>query len=276
MIDTRRLWMALLPLGTLLAVSGCFSAPTPLIPHSHGSVGLPHHGVLKAGQQLPAKGEGFVRFRNDGVSWGAPRLVALLENATRRVADQRPGGAPLVVGDLSARHGGKVPRHRSHRSGRDVDLLFYVTTADGRPIRNPGFLRFGYDGFARHREGRPRWVRFDVERQWLLIRAMLEDPSANVQWLFIARHLEALIVEYARARGEDDELVWRAENLMKQPSDSFSHDDHIHMRVGCTPNEEVSGCRGGGYRWPWFPPEPRLPAMGDEQLLRALLDEPAT
>lgn len=244
-------------LGALgLAASGCVGVPSPLAPSLGGSVGLPHHGTLTGGASLPDRGPGFERFRKDGARWGNPRLVAAIEHAARTVQERRAGTPPLVVGDLSDRWGGQIPRHRSHRTGRDVDLLFYALSADGRPQKAAGFVRYGADGLGKG-EGATRWQRFDVVRQWELVKALLEAPQANVQWIFCARWLEALIVEWALAKGEDPELVWHAEVVLKQPGDSAPHDDHFHVRVACTPEEAVAGCEGGP-RWSWLPPLPQL------------------
>jgi penicillin-insensitive murein endopeptidase len=120
--------------------------------------------------------------------------------------------------------------------------------------------------------GGPSYVRLDLAREWLLIRALVTSPAANVQWLFISAPIEALLTEYARARGEDASVVWHAENLMLQPKDSLPHDDHLHLRTACLPEETVLGCEGGGPYWPWLPAwlggvsEP-----DDEALLLALL-----
>ena len=93
-----------------------------------------------------------------------------------------------------------------------------------------------------------------------------------MQWLFISTPLEALIIEYARARGEDPELVWHAESVMQQPGDSSPHDDHLHLRIACTPDEALAGCEGGGPYWPWLPSLPDGPSPDDDgALLQALL-----
>lgn len=259
----------------LLAVAGtgCWTAPTPLAPDSAGSVGLPHHGVLTDGAKLAQRGPGYRRFRRDAIRWGNPRLVAAIERAAAAVEEARPGGAPLVVADLSAERGGQIPRHRSHRTGRDADLLFYVVSPDGRPLDNPGFYDFGPDGLAETSARRKTFVRLDVDRTWLLVRSLTMDPEAQVQWLFVARWLEALLVEHALALGEPDEVVARAQHLLHQPSDSFPHADHIHVRIACSDEEARRGCRGGGYRWRWLPrPEPHVPS--DAELMAALLAPP--
>src|SRR5688572_25185598 len=134
----------------VLAKLGCFATPTPLAPGLAGSVGWPHHGVQTGAVELPERGPGFARYRTQGsYYWGQPSLVNGIQEAASRVHEGLPGGAPLLVGDISARHGGKISRHYSHRSGRDVDLLWYVTTLDGVSIRTPTFVQLGTDGVAR-------------------------------------------------------------------------------------------------------------------------------
>ncbi|MCC6553911.1 MAG: penicillin-insensitive murein endopeptidase [Polyangiaceae bacterium] len=273
----------LLALAALaFALAGCVAQlPTPLAPALRGSIGVPHDGVVTGAAELPKQGEGYVLLRSKGARWGNPRLVAAIQAAARDVARARPGGAPLVVGDLSAQRGGRIHGHRSHRTGRDADLLFYLLTPDGRSSRSPGFLRFAPDALAEVAPTKDApapsagadFLRLDVERNWLLVKALVASEQANVQWLFVARWIEALIIEYALARGEDPELVWQAESVLLQPGDSAAHDDHIHMRVACTPDEAVAGCLGGGPYWPWLPALPQLTPQRDIEMVTALVGD---
>ncbi len=234
-----------------LALLGCFGTPTPLAPGREGSVGWPHHGVQTGAVELPETGEGFARFRSHGGHyWGQPALVNGLREAARSVQVELPGGPPLIVGDLSARYGGKISRHHSHRSGRDVDLLWYVTTPDGRPLRNTSFVHLGNDGMGR--APRLGYVRLDVPRQWLLVKSLLTSRQLEVQWLYSSSVIEALVIEYALAKGEDSELIWRAQNVMLQPLDSLPHDDHLHVRIACPREGFAQGCEGGGPHWAWL------------------------
>jgi penicillin-insensitive murein endopeptidase len=235
-------------------VSGCFNTPTPLAPGLHGTIGVPNRGVLTESAELPVRGPGFVRYRPQSSHYfGRPRLVHALEDAAQSVARLAPGGAPLSIGDLSAKTGGRIPGHDSHRSGRDVDLLILVTTPGGASVPSPGFVRFEGDGLARV-DGSPDYVRVDVEREWLLLRSLLTSPEIGVQFMFVCHELEALLIDHARALGEPDSLVWQAETVMLEPSDSLRHDDHVHLRIACSPEEAVAGCSGGGPRWQWLPP----------------------
>lgn len=264
-----------LAFSTALLLSGCCHAPTPMVAKWDGSIGAPAHGALVEGMLLPASGPGFQWLRPEGHHYGVARLVRAIEEAAAEVAHERPGGAPLLVGDLSGRFGGRLYGHRSHRSGRDADLLYFAQTPSGEPIASPGFVRYGPDGLAWVDPdlGGPRFIRLDIARQWLLVRALVDSPEANVQWLFVSKPIEALLIEYAQAIGEDPELVWRAEVVLQQPSDSLPHDDHMHVRTACTADEAVHGCEGGGPQWPWLPPLPAAaPPESDEDLLLALLE----
>lgn len=231
--------------------------PSPLSPGLEGSVGVPHNGVLTDSSVLPEKGDGYVRFRpRSPVYHGLPRLVRAIERAARQTQEGLPFGAPLVVGDLSGEAGGKIPRHNSHRTGRDVDFLFFLQTPRGVSFRNPGFFPLDPDGIVRFPDG--TYGVLDVPRQWLFLRTLLTDDEIDVQFLFMSRELEARIIDYAIAKEDDMELVWHAETVMLQPGDSLPHADHVHMRIACLPDEAVAGCAGGGPHWPWLSPLPHL------------------
>ena len=240
-------------LASAALVSGCFSTPSPLAPGLHGTVGVPNRGVLTEAEELPIRGPGFVRYRPlSSHYFGRPRLVHALQSAAASVSELAPGGAPLTIGDLSAKTGGRIPGHDSHRSGRDVDLLFLVTTPAGASVPSPGFVRFEGDGLARV-DGSGDYLRIDVDRQWLLLRSLLTSPEIGVQFMFVCHEIEALLIDHARALGEPDALIWQAETVMLEPSDSLRHDDHVHLRIACSPEEAVAGCSGGGPRWQWLP-----------------------
>jgi penicillin-insensitive murein DD-endopeptidase len=261
----------LLPFFYLL--SGCFSAPTPLAPGLGGSVGVPNQGVQTGALELPERGQGFQRYRPKGKNhWGRPRLVSALQRIAAEVDAELPGSL-LVVGDLGARGGGQIPGHASHRSGRDVDLLFYALTPAGAPLPSPGFVRYEADGLAVV-QGSGDYVRLDVARQWLLIKKLVTDPEIGVQFLFISRPLEALVSDYARARGEPLELVYHAQTVMLQPGDSLPHDDHLHLRIACSPEETQAGCSGGGPYWEWLPELPASQLVSQALLQEIAADEP--
>ncbi len=239
-------------IGAALFTSACFGTVSPLAPGLRGSVGLPNHGVLTDGVELPVRGDGFERYRVESPNyWGVPRLVTAVQQAAATVDKALPGGPPLVVGDLSAPTGGKIPHHASHRTGRDVDLLYYFTDVYGHPVKSPGFVSVGSDTIASIPWSH-QFVRLDVAREWQLARALLTNEHIEVLWMFVSRDVEALLLQQALALGEPIWIVWRAQQVMHQPRDSASHDDHMHLRIACAAAERPLGCAGGGPYWPWF------------------------
>lgn len=277
MMQVSRLSLELSTLaGTLMMLgsAACSRVPSPLTPAVGSSIGLPFQGVLAASLSLPPQGPGYALLRRPGRNFGTPAMISAIRFAAEEVDRQLPGST-LAVGDLSARQGGRIPGHKSHRTGRDADLLFYVTTLGGAPIDSPGFRVVGPDGLGQTpgRYGN-LFFRFDLARNWLLIKALISAPSSEMLWIFVSRPLEALLIEYALARGEDPVLLWQAECLMLQPKNALPHDDHFHIRVGCSPQDAVAGCEDGGPQWPWREPAPALDGATEEASFNALLDLP--
>lgn len=259
----------------VLGATGCISAPSPLTPAYSGAVGAPGSGVQTDGVELPLSGPGFVRFRPQGIHhFGRPRLVAALTRIAAELAADSRDAPPIVIGDLSARFGGKIEGHQSHRTGRDVDILFYFTTAAGARVTAPGFVHVDTDGLARVNDTGDV-LRFDVEHQWRLVRALVDAPEIGVQFMFVSRTIEALLVDYALARGEPLERVLRAQSVMLEPGDSMSHDDHVHLRIACTLEEMERGCVGGGPYWEWLPQVPQSAPFDERALLAAVAAEDA-
>ena len=104
------------------------------------SVRNPNDGSLRGGVPLPltAPGLRFNPSRDPEARFGTVEVVRALVQAARRV-DGELGGLPLTINDLSLAGGGPIPHHRSHQSGRDVDVLFYQLDENGgEPIESVG------------------------------------------------------------------------------------------------------------------------------------------
>ncbi len=247
--------IALPMLASLLLVAGAGCARQGII-HDGTSVsyGPSNAGVLLRPAKLPLSGDGYrvpKRWADRGLLYGTDEVVSLIVHAGREVWRQKPG-ATLGVGDLSPRRGGPSAWHRSHQSGRDIDLIFYAIDADGNAIEPTAMLRYGRDGWSVPRDAEsaePR-VRFDVERNWLLVKALAVNPVADVQWIFIADWLKQSMLDHAMEIGEPSHVVLAAGFLLGQPGDSLPHDDHMHVRVFCAPTDRIIGCKDrGSLRW---------------------------
>jgi len=255
--------LLLLLLPTLASCVG----PGLLTDGTSVSVGNHATGALRGGRKLPASGDGYLvprRWQERDRSFGTDELVELLVRSSRRVARVYPRSV-LGIADLSPKGGGGSPEHRSHRSGRDVDLLYYMLDEEGKPLAPSEMIFLDDKGVSVKPklsvptspeqkvptpQPPPPERTLDVSRTWALVRALISDPSVSVQWIFIGRPLAQLLLQHARRRGEAAYLIERAEAVMHQPSDAQNHMDHWHLRVFCSPSDRYQGCQDRGpARW---------------------------
>ena len=224
------------------------------------SLGSHGKGALLHGVAMPFEGSGYEvhpdwRPRDHRYATGA--VVHWLTEVFRDVDRQAPGST-VYLGDLSGRNGGDAAMHRSHSSGRDIDIFFLASDFTGVPLRGlPAMVHFAGDGRAL------RWSvakvgrvitqpiptsHFDAQRNWAVVRALLETPGSEVQWIFIHRDLAGLLIAEAEREGAPAALLNRARALLHQPTDSQPHDDHMHVRVFCDPSDRPFGCSDKGPR----------------------------
>jgi penicillin-insensitive murein endopeptidase len=205
------------------------------------SVGKASHGYLIDGARLPDHGEGFTTrevWRARDNRYGTDELIDLVVGVARRMHQQIPG-IQLVIADLSGRGGGERHAfHRSHQSGRDADFLYYLRDAGGQPFEPDAMHVFDAAGRARDGSG----LTVDVPRTWLLVKELITAPEAPVQWIFLYEPLARRLLDHAARAGEPDALIARARRALKQPGDSARHDDHMHVRVYCSPADRAYGC----------------------------------
>jgi penicillin-insensitive murein DD-endopeptidase len=264
----------LLPTVFACVFSGCVHAPTVMTPDRYGSIGLPSHGLLTNAEELPrgTEGSGYFWLRNNDRHYGLPRFVRALVRATAAVEKERPG-SKMAFGDLSVQGGGQLMPHWSHRTGRDADLLLYMQGLQGEVLPSADFAPIEADGLAYDKKTH-RFMRLDVERQWLLVRALVTDPEARTQWIFCHKNITSLIIQWAIARGEPIETVYRAATVLHQPAAKAGlHDDHLHVRTECTTEEAQGGCITGVPHRPWLTPE-QEPQLPDDGLLASELATP--
>ena len=230
---------ALLPLISAVSAHGLprFCSESP-VQAAAASVGRASNGAIQGAVKLES--DALVRVlphqAERCLDWGTPRLIAAIRHAAEAVMSALPGSSPLGVGDLSRARGGPIhPYSRSHQSGRDADLAYFQADASGEPIAASEFVRF--DSSLKGLTGQGERRVFDVERNWQLVRALLTDAAIRVRWLFVSNRIRAALLDEAKREGAPEPLLARAAEALHQPSDSAPHDDHLHLRIACEPDE---------------------------------------
>lgn len=265
-----RRWIGLWLLTSSLF--GCAHLTSGAVVAAGESRGRPNEGWLAHWTRLPEVGVGYRTFRSEaqgGRMYGTRRLVGMIQHVAEVTG--REGRGQLRVGDLSQQGGGHVTRHHSHRVGRDVDLLFYVRNRhEDDVVLTPGFVRFDERGNS------VAWpnLQYDTERNWRLVETLLTERDIAVVRIFVASWIEQWLLEHARSQHRPEWLVERAERVMLQPGDAEVHDDHFHVRIGCTAQERALGCADGGPAWPWSTKEweKDVAAPADDETVLAMME----
>ncbi len=211
------------------AAAGRFEAPIV----RGQSVGKPHRGKLVSGSQVPA-GKGY-HLRRSARAWGTDHAIAYTLGAIETTRRRHPKLHRLAIGDLSRQDGGALPGHRSHQSGRDVDLGLYYRK------RPPEYPREFAPGSARN---------LHVAATWTLVEVLLASRSAagGVEHIFLDYELQRVLYEWAKDHGVTaKELA----EVFQYPQGKDkggtviqhvpAHHDHLHVRFKCPTGDR--GCQ---------------------------------
>jgi penicillin-insensitive murein endopeptidase len=177
------------------------------------SIGSPDAGLLLNPVAMP---EGaFWTIRNPVETYGTQETIDFLRIAIESVQRQFPDSPRLVVGDISRRDGGRLNRHKSHQSGRDVDLGLFHAVGEVDDFRAATAKTL------------------DVPRTWALVKALVTET--DVERIFLDRTLIRALLAHAREIGEDpdwlDELVGRHRNGQDAIlQHERRHRNHLHVR----------------------------------------------
>lgn len=228
------------------------AAPEPYFPYLPDepsgrsiSIGTVTDGYITHARLLPLPGATYAvlpRQFHRHLLYGSDELIQTLVSASEYVAAAHPG-AILWLGNIGRHGGGDIPYSVSHNAGRDADLAFYTVDPDGRPVMPPDLLHYDDRGRSREYGG---YYRFDVARNWSLVKGLILSPHAQIQYLFVSNGLRRLLLEHAESRGEPAALVDAARRVLSQPGPSIPHDDHLHVRVYCSRADVGGGCENFG------------------------------
>jgi len=177
------------------------------------SVGWTNSGMVLNAVRLPAS-ELYV-IMDPTIAWATQETIDYLRRAIAEVHEQIPDTPRLYVGHLGREHGGHLPSHKSHQSGRDVDVDYYFLTPEHR------FYRLATD------------ANLDKRRSWALVRALV--TKTDVEMIFINTSIQRLLKTHALSIGEDRDWL---DSIFEFDSDepnpiirhARGHQTHIHIR----------------------------------------------
>jgi LysM repeat protein len=185
------------------------------IPSGGWSVGTPNRGRLANGVALPESD--LYSVANPDTAYGSTHAIEVLVESIARFRRESGYTGDLRVGAISKRGGGRYSPHRSHQSGRDIDIRLPLRPGASRKDPNPTAI--------------------DWTAAWVLIKAFAE--SGEVEYIFLSHDRQRRLADAAKKAGATAaELA-----LIQHPHPAKSnhglvrhakgHTHHIHVRVKC-------------------------------------------
>lgn len=144
--------------------------------------------------------------------WTTQETADAITGAAKQVREWFPGGAPVRVGQVSAKEGGYLPPHMSHQNGRDIDIgLFY-------PGPEPYRIK-------------EREKVMDVAMNWAFAKAIL--MHGDVQFILLDKRVQKVLYDYAVKQGENKAWLDSLFNAGKRSifHHARKHRDHFHVRL---------------------------------------------
>ena len=192
------------------------------------SVGLPHRGKLVDPVRLPRHSGYLVRASQR--AYGTDETVRWIQQGFDAVNKRYRYNKRVRVHDISDRDGGRLRDHRSHQSGRDVDISYYQRNCNGRPC---AFKKISSS-------------ELDVGRMWALLEYWLKN--GQIENVFIDHRLQKPLYRFARKQGATKAQLERWFQYPRSKGSPYGvirhfakHDDHMHVRFVCPQTDRL--CR---------------------------------
>ena len=190
--------------------------------------GRPDAGTLLHAVQLPVSPDYLVRC--PAHAFASAATVSELMHALASFRNRSGYRGEIVVGDLSQAGGGRYGPHKSHQSGRDVDLWLPVLGGHYRR----GCQHCGTDLC------RPEPHEVDWKTTWQLVQALAARDSA--QDIFLAWDLQPALRAAARELGVPEaDLARQIQHPVRGRAalikNADGHTHHMHVRFRCPDGE---------------------------------------
>jgi len=181
------------------------------------SIGSASKGRLINGKTLPWN-RGWIT-RSPSRQYGTNELVDGLVRTIKSFMGKYPKSCKIVTGDISYKNGGPMRPHRSHQSGRDIDIGFFA--------KNNRLL-------AHFEVMTPE--KMDAAKTWAFIESMLEENQ--IEYILIDYSLQKPLYDYVKnSLGASDNYLLRVFQYPRGIGTrtgiirhARGHKNHMHVR----------------------------------------------
>jgi len=200
---------------------------------SHGS---PNDGWLENGIRLPESRD--YQRRSTWLLFGSTHTLEVLVNAIARFRHEYHFDGMLVLSDISQKSGRLLRPHKSHQSGRDIDI--WLPTIKG-----------AYKDFYLRADRKPKPPEVHWLAAWALAKSLID--TGEVRYIFLNYGVQEKLFQAAQQLGateqELDMIQWTpgvSEDNRRNPGiirHAMGHTGHMHVRFKCSAEEKKGDCR---------------------------------
>lgn len=153
------------------------------------------------------------------------------------------GHAPVHIGDISLKNGGKLARHLTHQRGLDADIAYLSPEP-----KTPGHRADRFHNRFLKKWQTPEEVAFDfpLEANYALIKNV-------IQHLDVAQVFVGCSIFDALEKHDKKQPI----SILDQITAQKGHEDHFHIRIRCP--EELAECSN---KWWIDPSQPKKKDRG--------------
>ena len=148
--------------------------------HPTVSVGSVRRGRVLFGKKLES--DEWIYVKDPNGSWVVDPAPKVLRELSQSIKAQYPDFDRLVINDGSVRHGGIYRPHRTHQSGRDIDIRYLLKGS----VKGDYTFRFVTP------------ANFDTERNWAIVKWLYD--SGQVSRILMDHGHQKRLWKYARKR----------------------------------------------------------------------------
>jgi LysM repeat protein len=235
--QTIVIWVDPAPLG-LKPKAKVFERQAVAVQEGGISHGLPQQGWIENSVQIPPSP--LYKRRNPVEMYTSSHMLANLTDAVVYFRKQYEWEGTLVLADASLKDGGPIRPHKSHQSGRDIDIWL------------PS-IRGVYKDSHLDVDRRPNPNEADWFVTWYLIESLLE--TGEIRHIFLSYDIQESLYTAAKISGKTDEelasiIQWPNGNTNATVRHADGHIHHIHVRFKCPKGSTTCRDFGSGEERP--------------------------
>lgn len=160
-------------------------------------------------------------FRNRGQLYGVQELAEALDSLSHYMRSLFPTIEVLQIGDMAAKSGGKIPRHKSHQNGLDADIVYYRVN---EKAQSPTKTEWG-EYFV---VSKKLVSNFHARRNWEAFKYLVNHFEVNR--ILVDGAVKRRMCSLAKSLGESTS---HREVLRRLRIENTVHRTHYHLRLKC-------------------------------------------